>query len=120
MGKDIIDHDRYQGPSFRDSKTHTQAKCSDGMKDVFFVSPTVISLKPNTRPNIVIDYSEFAIKPNKDGIYHLTYSSFYEDTKTHFSPKVEIILKNEQKCSMDWIGFTKIYLFDYEFKLKQD
>lgn len=112
----IINKEKYLGPSFREELIGVNTECNSGNKKAFFNGIETIPLTSDIS-TIYAKYSEFALFPHEDGVYHLNFSTFYE-TEIKLPKNTILISQNQEKCSVFYEDFDKVFFYDISFTLK--
>lgn len=112
----IINKEKYPGPSFREELIGVNTECNSGDKKALFSGIETIPLTSDIS-TIFVKYSEFALLPHVDGIYHLNFSTFYE-TDIKLPKNTILISQNQEKCSIFYEDFDKVFFYDISFTLK--
>lgn len=112
----IINIEKYSGPSFREEKISVNAECDSGDKKAFFNGIEDVPLVSDNS-SIFVKYSEFALLPHADGVYHLNFATFYE-TEIKLPSNTILISKNQEQCSIFYEDFNKVFYYDMSFTLK--
>jgi hypothetical protein len=112
---DIIDHSDYPGPYSRGGQFRINAKCAGVDREAYFHAPEQVPLIPFNTSIIFTRYSDHAIQPDQDGVYHLNFWSFYEPEIKLPSDAI-LISTNKEFCSVFYEDFEHIFYYNIEFR----